>query len=203
MRSITINELKKPFKCKRNSNCYALILIANLIITLSIWFTSVIYSPHSFAQIEEPTEYRLKTAFLYNFANFTEWPHIDKRGTFNMCFFDGNPFSSYLDYITQKKVKDLHVAILSKSDSDSLYDCHLLYISRSAAKDKLEKILVSINNRSVLTVADSAGACQKGVIINMGVDAGKITFEANLASARIAELVLSSQLLRFAKEVYQ
>ena len=203
MQSIALNKPKNPFKYKRNNYCRALILILNLIKILSIWLIPVIYSPHIFGQTEEPTEYRLKTAFLYNFANFTEWPNIDKNEIFNMCFFDDNPFNPYIDYITQKKVKNLHVAILSKSDSDSLSECHLLYISRSAANDKLERILDSISTKPVLTVADSAGSCQKGVMINMGVDAGKITFEANLASARSAELVLSSQLLRFAKEVYQ
>lgn len=201
---ININEPKKPFKCKRNSSHHGLILIVNLIITLSIWLTAVLYSPNSFGQTEEPTEYRLKAAFLYNFANFTEWPtKIDKHSTFNMCFLDGNPFDPYLDYITQKKVKDLQVSILLKSNSDNLSECHLLYISHSAASNKLESILDHISSSPILTVADSTGACQKGVVINMGVNAGKITFEANLAAARTAKLVLSSQLLRFAKEVYQ
>ncbi|MBK7353046.1 MAG: YfiR family protein [Nitrosomonas sp.] len=203
MQSITLNKLEKPFKCKRNSSYHALILAANLITSCIGFIFVIFYSPHSLGQIEEPAEYRLKAAFLYNFANFTEWPKIDKHGTFNMCFFDDNPFNPYLDYITQKKVKDLRVSILSKSDSDSLNECHLLYISKSATNNKLEKILGSISNKPVLTVADSVGACQKGVVINMSIDAGKITFEANLASARTAELILSSQLLRFAKEVYQ
>jgi len=163
----------------------------------------VIYSPHSFGQTENQTEYRLKTAFLYNFVNFTEWPHIDKRGTFNMCFFDGNPFSPYLDYITQKKVKDLKITILEKTDSTNLNECHFLYISNSAVNAKLERIIEIIGNESILTIADSVGAFPKGVIIHMGVEAGKITFEVNLASARAAKLTLSSQLLRFAKEVYQ
>ena len=37
----------------------------------------------------------------------------------------------------------------------------------------------------------------------MEVETGKITFEVNLALARAVGLILSSQLLRFAKEVYQ
>lgn len=203
MPSIILNKQQKPFKYKRNSFYYQHILIIDLIIILSIWLISIIYSSIVLGQAEEASEYRLKTAFLYNFANFTEWPELDKQGTFKMCFFDGNPFNPYLDYVTQKKVKDLQVTILLKSDLNNLSECHLLYISRAAVDDKLENILNVVRNKPILTIADSAGACQKGVVINMGVDSGKITFEANLASARIAELILSSQLLRFAKEVHQ
>lgn len=204
MQSISINKPKKPFKCKQNSSYHGLILIVNLIITLPIWLTAVLYSPNSFGQPEEPTEYRLKAAFLYNFASFPEPPtKIDKHSTFNMCFLDDNPFDPYRDYITQRKVKDLQVTILLKSDTDKLSECHLLYISRSAASNKLESILDRISSDSILTVADRTGTCQKEVVINMGINAGKITFEANLTSAHTAKLELSSQLLRFAKEVYQ
>ena len=195
MQSISINKPKKPFKCKQNSSCHGLILIVNLIITLPIWLTAVLYSPNSFGQPEEPTEYRLKAAFLYNFASFPEPPtKIDKHSTFNMCF---------LDYIAQRKVKDLQVTILLKSDPDKLSECHLLYISRSAVSNKLESTLDHISSGPILTVADSTGTCQKEVVTNMGINAGKITFEANLTPAHTAKLELSSQLLRFAKEVYQ
>jgi hypothetical protein len=55
----------------------------------------------------------------------------------------------------------------------------------------------------VLTVADSPGAAQAGVILNMGLEQNRISFKANLGAARDARLILSSKLLRLATEVFQ
>jgi hypothetical protein len=52
-------------------------------------------------------------------------------------------------------------------------------------------------------VADSNGALDAGVSINMLVRQSKIAFEVNLAAARRADLNLSSKLLSLASEVRQ
>lgn len=165
----------------------------------------MIYSLNSFGQTEESTEYQLRATFFYNFVNFAAWPKINKHDTFNMYFLNGNPFDPYFDYITQvRKIKDLQGSTLSKPDSNSLSKHHLLYISHTTTNNKFKRTLTNVSNKPVLTIVDNAGACQKGTVINMEVvDAGRITFEANSAFARTAKLVFSSQLLRFAKEVYQ
>ena len=55
----------------------------------------------------------------------------------------------------------------------------------------------------VLTVADSTGALDSGVGINMRVRQSKIAFEVNLVATRRAQLNVSSKLLRLASEVRQ
>jgi hypothetical protein len=44
---------------------------------------------------------------------------------------------------------------------------------------------------------------RRGAMLNMNVSQGKVSFEANLAAARAAQLSLSSKLLRLATEVNQ
>lgn len=81
---------------------------------------------------------------------------------------------------------------------DQLNQCQLVFISR-AAIGHLARITGSLKGKPVLTVADSPGAGQQGVDMNVKDD--KITFETNLNQAKKAGL--SSQLLRLATEVYQ
>ena len=64
-------------------------------------------------------------------------------------------------------------------------------------------MLASVRDRAVLTVADSAGAARQGVVLNMSVQQGRVSFEANLHAARSGRLNLSSKLLRLATEVIQ
>ena len=48
------------------------------------------------AKSDDLPEYRLKAAFLYNFAAFTEWP-ADVGSTLNLCVYGQDPFGEDLD----------------------------------------------------------------------------------------------------------
>lgn len=174
------------------------IIFAGISIGLLCGFTPVNYMPSAHA--EELSEYRLKTAFLYNFATFTQWPQ-DDQPAFNVCIYGPNPFNGHLENLQDKKITNRPVNILFSQPINKLHDCHLVFISRPAITN-LNDILDSLKDKPILTVADSPNACQKGVALNMAIENGKITFEANPAAAQAVGLSFSSQLLRFAKKVY-
>ena len=54
------------------------------------------------AQEAGPTEYQLKTAFLYNFAKFIEWPA--DSGSLNFCILGEDNFGRDIDSIEGKAV---------------------------------------------------------------------------------------------------
>ncbi len=160
----------------------------------------IIHSPYVLAG--ESDEYTLKAAFLYNFAAYTTWPdsHID---TFNLCIYGSDPFGSDLDFLLKKKkINERTITIRRTSNIDHLDQCQLVFISNSAT-NHLTKIIGALEDKPVLTVADSPGANQLGVALNMAIREDKVTFIANLNRARKAGLSLSAQLLRFATEVHQ
>lgn len=146
-------------------------------------------------------EYRLKAAFLYNFALFTEWPP-ELGTTLNLCVLGKDPFGTDLDPLAGKALGQRHIAIHRAASIESLGDCQLVFIARSALAT-LPSLLEHLHGSPVLTVADSPGAAARGVALNMTVNHDKITFEANLEAARAARLNLSSKLLRLATEVQQ
>jgi len=150
---------------------------------------------------DELPEYRLKAAFIYNFALFTEWP-ANLGTTLNLCVFGKDPFGDEIDPLQGKKVGDRTVAVHRKTSVESLKGCQIVFIANSAI-GSLPRVLDSLRGVPVLTVADSPGAAGQGAALNMGVAQNKITFEANLQAARAAGLNLSSKLLRLATEVRQ
>jgi len=159
------------------------------------WF----YMPPAHAQ--DLSEYRLKVAFIYNFALFTEWP-AEVGGTLNLCIYGQDPFGKDIDALEGKVVGLRGITVYRKAASASLGDCHLVYIAASAMPN-LPRVLEAVRGNPVLTVADSPGAARQGVTLNMAVAQNKITFEANLQAARASRLNLSSKLLRLATEVFQ
>jgi len=146
-------------------------------------------------------EYRLKAAFIYNFMVYTEWP-ADTRSPLNLCIHGGDPFGQEIDGLQAKVVAGRSITVERKAAGDSLTHCQVVFIAASAMAG-LPRLLESLRDKPVLTVADSPGAMRKGVALNMTVVDGKVTFEANLQAARRAGLNLSSKLLRLATEVQQ
>jgi hypothetical protein len=77
-----------------------------------------------------------------------------------------------------------------------------VFVASTAIND-LPRILDTLQDEPVLTIADAPGALDAGVGINMVLSQGRIAFEVNLEATRNAQLNLSSKLLRLASRVRQ
>jgi hypothetical protein len=167
---------------------------------LAPWLAALLLCT-SGARADELPEYRLKAAFVYNFLVYTEWPAAT-GSALNLCIHGTDPFGPEIDGLQGKVAADRTIAVQRRAAGESLQDCQVVFIARSAM-DSLPRVLDKLRGQLVLTVADSPGAMRSGVALNMGVAQGKVTFEANLQAARAAGLGLSSKLLRLATEVHQ
>ncbi|MDO9314463.1 MAG: YfiR family protein [Burkholderiaceae bacterium] len=145
-------------------------------------------------------EYRLKAAFLYNFAVYTEWP-AEVGNKLNLCVLGQDPFDGELQQLSGKVIGTRSIAVQNMTTRKSITDCQLLYIAPSAIGE-LPLVLGALNGLRVLVVTDSPGAARDGAAINMAVQNSKILFEVNLKAVQDARLTLSSKLLRLAREIY-
>jgi hypothetical protein len=146
-------------------------------------------------------EYRLKAAFIYNFALFTEWP-AEVGSTLNLCVYGRDPFGEELDALQGKAVGDRRIVVSRITNLEGLTACQVVFIVGPSG-DGIARVLSSLRGASVLTIADAPGAAQQGVALSMSVVKNKITFEANLTAARAANVKLSSRLLSLATQVLQ
>lgn len=147
-------------------------------------------------------EYRLKAAFLLNFVTFTTWSE-SAGNTLEVCVYGDDPFGPHLDQIAAARragTRELRVARISSVDA--LDRCQVVFVAR-AMIGNLPRVLDRIDDRAVLTVADSPGALDAGVMLNMESRSGRIGFTANLTAARRQGLGLSARLLNLATEVRQ
>jgi hypothetical protein len=150
---------------------------------------------------EDLPEYRLKAAFLYNFAAYTEWP-TDVGATLNVCIYGADPFAAEADALNGKRAGTRTLAVARKMQAETLKGCQVVFIA-NAGSEAVRRVLDVLRGLPVLTVADTPGALQHGVALNMNLAQERVTFEANLRAAREARLELSSRLLRLATDVRQ
>jgi hypothetical protein len=146
-------------------------------------------------------EYRLKAAFLYNFALFTEWP-ADTGSTLTLCVYGRDPFGEEIDALQGKAVGDRRIAVRRITNVERLTVCQIVFIAGPSG-DGISRVLSTLRGATALTVADVPGAAKQGVALNMNVVKNKITFEANLSAATAANVKLSSKLLSLATEVLE
>ena len=145
------------------------------------------------------SEYRVKAAFLYNFALYTEWP--DGVGpTINVCLHGGDPFGADIDALKDKKVGDRRLAVLRNVPLGALTSCQVVFVT-PAATAALPRVVERLRDQPALVVADTPGGARAGAALNLPIADGRVAFEANVAAAQSAHLKLSSRLLRLAVEV--
>lgn len=153
------------------------------------------------ARAEDLPEYRIKAAFVYNFAAFAEWP-AELGPTLNLCIHGSDPFGAEIAPLAGKKIGERSLAIQHRATLAGLRGCQIVFIAGSEAA-QLPRVLEALRGQPVLTVADAPGALAQGVMLNMQLSEGRVTFGANLAAVRAARLSLSAKLLRLASEVLQ
>jgi len=146
------------------------------------------------------SEYRIKAAFLYNFAKFVDWPSDDtgqEKKEFKIGILGDDPFGSEIEVIDNKQVRGMPLKILRADSLNELGGCQIIFLS-AGVQDELKAIIEQMQDRPVLTVGDTKGFAHQGVIINLIKADNRIRFEINTAAADRAGLKISSHLLRLA-----
>jgi hypothetical protein len=144
-------------------------------------------------------EYQVKAVFLFNFAQFVEWPASafpQSQTPLVIGVLGQDPFGAYLDETVRgERVNNRPLTIRRYRRVEEIQTCHVLFISRSEA-DRMDQILGSLKYRKILTVADVDSAAASRVMIRFVTQQNKIRLRINSEAARAANLTISSKLLR-------
>lgn len=149
-------------------------------------------------------EYQIKAVFLFNFAQFVEWPpeaFANPQSPIIIGVLGRDPFGKYLDEaVAGETANQRPLRVQRYRRVDEIKDCHILYIS-SSEDERLDQILARLRGRSILTIGDSEDFALRGGIIRFITRRNKIRFRINLPAAKAAKLVISSKVLRTADVV--
>lgn len=156
------------------------------------------------AQSPPVGEYQIKAAFLFNFAKFVEWPpgsFAAAPAPLRICVLGRDPFGEELRRIVNERtVNGRRLEIDYMVDVRVSRTCNILFIAVSE-KSRTRQILEVLRGAAALTVSDSEGLVQQGVMINFVLDDNRVQFEVNRKAIEVAGLKISSKLLSVAKLV--
>jgi len=176
-----------------------------LSIFLCLAASVLVFAPEKIrAQSGVSTEYQIKAAFLFNFAQFVEWPSMDSTNADNpfvIGVLGENPFGGALDEIVKgETIGNRKIIVQHSSRVEDLKNCQIVFVCKSE-KARLPRILEELKGKNLLTVGECSGFDQSGGVMNFYIEDDKVHFEINPDAAEREKLKISSQLFRLGKIV--
>ena len=141
----------------------------------------------------------LKAVFIYNFTRYITWPAETQNTDFTIGVLGDSKIIFPLQQLAAKKrVGDQPIAIHLFKRPQELIPCHILFISASE-QHRITDIINLLAKKTVLTIGDTPGYGEHGVMINFFLQSDQIKFELNPASLERSGLKASSQLQKLAR----
>jgi hypothetical protein len=153
--------------------------------------------------LAELTEIQIKSAYVFNFIKFVEWPAnaVGPDEKLRLCVAGNDQLLASLSALEGRKAGAYELHVVRADASESWRSCHVLYID-SQAQRRLVPGIKSLGDAPVLTISDIPGFAERGGGIGLLQRNDRMLFEVNLASTRKAGLRLSSQMLNLAVNVF-
>jgi hypothetical protein len=155
-------------------------------------------------QAEEITEGQIKSAYVLNFAKFTEWPAnaVWRDNKITLCAIGSNVLGGALMDLDKRRAGGRELGVIPHLEADnSLGSCNIVFIGESERK-RVAEILKSIGESPTLTISDMDDFAEKGGCIGLKYQGSRVVFDVNLTSIRKTRLRLPSQLLNLASTVF-
>lgn len=137
-------------------------------------------------------EYQLKTAYLFHFAELTEWPN---PSPVTICLQGNNPIRTYLPILDGQQINNQQVRI-NTGVTIAIAECRIIFLSDLNTLSPA--MLEQAQKNHVLLVSDAPGFASKGGMIEFTLRDNKLKLVVNLVSVKQAGFKLSSKLLRMA-----
>ncbi len=156
------------------------------------------------ARAQETNEYRVKAAFLYNFAKFVDWPPQAFKSPSEpivIGVLGKNPFGAALaDEVAGKTLGGRAFQVREVVNGQQASLCQIVFVSASERR-RLGSLFTLIGNSAVLTVGETDNFNAEGGIINFKIEGGNVRFQINMEAARKQQIRISAKLLSLAEIV--
>lgn len=145
-------------------------------------------------------EYDVKIAYIKNFFDFIKWPSDNSvSGQFIFGIIGATPFSDQAEKLSsQIKIPEKKVLVRTIADLAQVKECHVLIIGNIDA-EQLKEILSITGTLPILSISDTEGFAEIGVIINLFKVDNKVKFEINYSAVKRSGLTFSSKLYKLAR----
>ncbi len=146
------------------------------------------------------TDEQMRPAFLYQLAQYVTWPEDKRRMgmAVRFCVLGNDVLAASLPQVLRgKTIQGRPVEARTLNSADELTGCHIAYVGLTQRK-QLQELFAHWAYPPVVLVGETDGFAQMGGMVNMRMDAGRVSMDVNLENTQRARLGFRSQLLQLA-----
>jgi hypothetical protein len=171
---------------------------------LALLLAAVVTAQPAAEQMRREAEQQVRAQFVYNFANFVEWPEDAFAGPeapIKICLFGLVDFAPYLYTFSGTRIGGRPLVVQKASEIEEIRaGCHILYVGWDE-RVRLPTFWQEIRYIYVLSIGDRQGFADKGGIINILRTRDRVQFDVNIENALLNGLFLDSDLLALARVI--
>ncbi len=160
--------------------------------------------------LDESKAYKVKAAYLYNFAKFIHWPDRafkNDNSPFVIGVLDNDRFADVVRATVRNKTihnRNIVVQYINWSHPEGreiVKRCHMVYICEDNPKH-MKKILAFLKKSPLLSVSDNPDFAAAGGMVEFVLEEGRFVFDINRKAIEQASMKISSRLLDLARVVW-
>ena len=154
-------------------------------------------------QRNERTEPEAKAAFLEMVLAFVTWPKSESLAgrPMKIAFIGHSPVAEEFKRLMEEKPRGLRPFEVRYETFDSNLDDYQVIFLPTSGTRRSQSLAERFATRPILTVCESPGGCDKGIVLSLYISAEKLRFDVNLKRASRAGLTIRSPLLQHATRV--
>lgn len=161
-------------------------------------------SPACAADRGRSIERQVKAAYLYKFASYVDWPEAalpQADNPFVIAVLGADDLADELEQaVAGHSIKGHPVTVRKLGHADPVRGVQMLFIGQQEAA-RLDELITTAKEQSILTVTDSPDAHAHGSMINFVLVDDKLRFEVALKPVGAAGLRISALMLASAYKV--
>ena len=139
-------------------------------------------------------ESEIKAQIVFRVLLFVQWPpRAAADHAFQFCVLDDTPLSRALRSFEGRPLNE-RVFTWRQAASDRLAGCDAVYAGQALSERNADL-------RGMLWIGDELGLLERGAMLNLQVENGKVVFDVGLAAMRRGGLDVSAKVLRLARYV--
>ena len=172
--------------------------------SLAIWLLLALVCASTAQGQTQVSEVELKSAFLYKFIHYAEWPReaLGELGNpIVICVIEQDALAQVLEGAVHGRTSHERPVVVRRVDGSDPFDgCHVLFVG-ALETSRMDQVIARASAQPILTVGDAEGFARRGGMINFIWRGSRLGFEINRGAVQRAGLDLSSQLLKLAELV--
>lgn len=140
----------------------------------------------------------IKSAYVCHLASFVKWTNPPEN-EFRIGVF-GDSQDGKLSIPADKRLFDKPVKLYKISNINQAALCKVIFVCADR-EDQLNNLMQTLEGKQVLTISAHKGFLEKGMMVNLMQEDGRVVFELNKKALATANVQLSSKIYQLAKRI--